>query len=165
MPETARATGTAVIPRRAWQVGALPDPPDTEASVEEDPEAPYRSLRALPRAFLRAYRECGILRDAARAIGCTVQAHYKWLEREAGYPEALAFAEREVDALWEGVLGQRARDGIRDSRYGADGKLKDYRVREDARLLGLMLRARMPEKYGDNPPVQQVQVNVVFREE
>jgi hypothetical protein len=104
---------------------------------------PIRKLQnPKSRRFLRAYSRCGSLTRAAKAAGCSPEAHYSWLRRSVGYPEAYAFASQVAADTLEDIAVQRA---VRDGG--------------DNRLLMFLLRGIKPQKYGDAPATTNILLN------
>lgn len=138
----------------------------TDVEMSPDPFA-GSSLRALPRAFLRAYIERESLSAAAKAVGVSIIRHYHWLTRkEPGYAEAFEEAEWVVQQADEDRFRAKTWDGVTSRFFGPKGQLKMAIQKEDPALIKSFMASSNPEKHGRKEgSVQQVQVNVVFKDE
>ena len=70
-----------------------------------------RSRAQRQRDFLAAFKDRGIVRDAAAEAGIDRSAHYRWLSEEEGYRTAFAQAEEDACDLLETEARRRAVDG------------------------------------------------------
>jgi YD repeat-containing protein len=89
------------------------------------------------RGFCEVLAECGLVREAAAAVGMTAQTAYRLRRRAQGNGFALAWdaalqlaRQRLVDLALE-----RAVDGSLETTYDGDGKIVRQRRKQDVRLL------------------------------
>jgi hypothetical protein len=89
------------------------------------------------RMFCEVLAECGLVREAAAAVGMTAQTAYRLRRRAGGKGFALAWdaalqlaRQRLVDLALE-----RAVDGSLETTYDGDGKILRQRRKQDVRLL------------------------------
>lgn len=68
------------------------------------------------RAFLAAYSQCGVIKDAAELTGISREAHYDWMRTES-YRRAFEEARRQAADTLEDIAFQRA------TRHGSDKML------------------------------------------
>ncbi len=107
----------------------------------------YEALPPKAQAFLLAYMEDTTILGAADACGISRTSHYYWLEHTPGYREVHEVAEREVRDHWRRHFTDKAKNGLIERMYDADGNLKHTRIREDAALLKMQMMAVDPERY------------------
>ena len=104
------------------------------------------------RKFIAALAASGIVTDAARVIGATVEALYQLRHRE-GAEEFAAAWDAAVDRAMARVEGEalaRAIDGVERPILSCGKLLGWYRVHNEA-LVTFLLRHRRPERYGAVP--------------
>ncbi len=123
--------------------------PVAETVLMADPAVTtlYEALPPKAQAFLPAYMEDTTILGAADACGISRTSHYYWLENTAGYREVFEVAQREVVDHWRRHLADKAKNGLVERMYDADGNLKHTRIREDAALLKMHMMAVDPEMY------------------
>ena len=123
--------------------------PVAETVLMADPAVTtlYEALSPKAQAFLRAYMEDTTILGAADACGISRTSHYYWLEHTPGYREVYEVAEREVRDHWRRHFAKKAKDGLIERMYDADGNIKHTRIREDAALLKMHMMAVDPEMY------------------
>lgn len=107
-------------------------------------------------AFLAAFAKVGVITEAATRSGVDRQRHYEWLadpEKYPGYAERYAEAnEQACDAL-EAEAVRRGAEGWEEPVYQG-GKLVGRVVRHSDRMLELVLKARLPEKYRERQSME-----------
>ena len=120
-------------------------------------------------AFLRAYIEAEgewTLVGAAAALGIHRNSHEYWKKKVPGYAEAYEKAKVEVKYMWRHYFAKKAKNGLEERMYNADGTLKYRRNREDAGLLKAHLMAIDPELYNpDRGKNSNVVINIVQQQE
>lgn len=111
--------------------------------------------------FLKAYAECGTIREAAKAAGAAHSMHYEWMQ-DPDYAVAFAEAERDAINLLESELYQRIYQGTEEPviyqgelcyKKDATGKLTNKPLtirRKNDTLLIFALKGKKPEVYRDN---------------
>jgi hypothetical protein len=106
--------------------------------------------------FLAAYRECGIVRRAARAAGISRTTHYGWLEEDDTYPDRFREAHEDATDILEEEARRRAIEGLRRVKFNPktgkpyiDPETKQpYTEHEYSdRILEVMLKAKRPEEF------------------
>jgi hypothetical protein len=110
------------------------------------------------RAFLAAYAETGVLKNAAKAAGVTRVNHCRWMKEDPAYAEKFEQLFEQVCERFEAEAIRRAVDGYQDPVYQA-GKLVGYRLKYSDTLLMFMLKAMRPEKYREKLPEFSIENN------
>jgi hypothetical protein len=111
------------------------------------------NLTELQRRFLAAFSVCGIVTRAALASGIAPTAHYSWLRSAKNdYKIAYDNAVQIANEFLEGMALELA-TGMRQEPVVSAGKLVTYKDIYDTRLLTTLLKARMPDKYGNKVDV------------
>jgi hypothetical protein len=107
------------------------------------------------RAFLSAFEVTGCVKWSARVAEIARKTHYCWLESDPKY--AVAFKEARVVAadFLESKLVERATVGWLEPVY-YQGKVCGHVRRFDSSAAKFLLRAWMPEKYGNQISVPRV---------
>ena len=125
-----------------------------------EPRTLRRSRAQRQRDFLAAFRDRGIVRDAAAEAGIDRSAHYRWLAEEEPYRQAFARAEEEACDLLEAEARRRAVDGWAEPVFGkgqgahAGVQVVGYVRRYSDRLLEVLLKVTSAFTFptiGDNP--------------
>lgn len=81
------------------------------------------------RAFLTAYSECGVVKEAAEAVGISREVHYDWLQNET-----------------YGIAWERAREMAADTLE--DEARSRTRVQKSDKLLMFLLERLKPNVFG-----------------
>jgi len=106
----------------------------------------FHGLRATQRRFLISFCKWGTVARACEDAQCCERAHQNWM-REEGYPDIFLMCKRRFQDRLEAEAVRRAVDGWDEvSGYTKEGRPIIKRRYSD-RLLELLLRAHMPEKY------------------
>lgn len=104
-------------------------------------------------AFLKAYARLGTITHAAEAAGINRDTHSDWLRKDPDYAEAFeeakaAFAERlEHEAI------RRAVEGYEEPVFQG-GELVGTRLRYSDRLMELLLKGHLPDKYRERQEIR-----------
>lgn len=105
-------------------------------------------------AFLVAYQETGNVRLACTVAKVGRSSHYRWLEEDPLYREALELAKNAAADLLEAEAHHRAVEGIEKPTGWYKGKPGGF-VREYSDLLLIfLLKGARPEKYRDRVEVR-----------
>jgi len=127
------------------------------------------ALTKKQRAFLAAFRECGVISHAAQMSNVNRSRHYQWLDAKEEYADAFRDAHEEAIDRLESEARRRACEGVVTIKFDKDGNpLRDPRkVDEDGllkdgcddpwyyehtysdNLLAKLLAAHRPEKFGN----------------
>ncbi len=124
-----------------------------------DPDTPeyIAALKpAVQRAFLLAFRECGVVTHAARAARIDRPTVYLWRKNSPEFDEAFAVALEEATDALERAAVDRAVVGLVRKKFTKDGVPiidpatgDQYVEREFSdKLLEMLLKARRPQTYG-----------------
>lgn len=107
-----------------------------------------RITRAARRRFLTTLGETGDTRSAARSSGVEREAWYDLREADPGFAAEWRRAEaRAIDAL-EGEAMRRALKGVAEPTFYQGKRVGRSHKRSEA-LLTLLLKTRLPERYGE----------------
>ncbi|HSV75326.1 MAG TPA: hypothetical protein VLH79_16340 [Chthonomonadales bacterium] len=101
--------------------------------------------------FLDEYRRTGLLARSARAVGVTPQAVRMRRKRSDAFASAMADAAREAGEALEAEAWRRAVEGVDRPVFYGGQEAGHVRVYSD-RLLALLLKAHLPERYGGASP-------------
>lgn len=136
----------------AHRDGEVPDADDPLLAFTPVPHVAPRRNSIGPerqRAFVAHLAACGIVRQAARHIGASLEALYK-LRHKPGAEEFAAAWDAAVDRgilrIEDGAL-QRAIEGAERPIVSSGRLLGSYRVHNEG-LVMFLLRQRRPERYG-----------------
>jgi len=135
--ESSRGGRAASHSRRAQRLAL--EPKDTTL-------LPRRRCVTRRAALLAAYRETASIRAAADAAGITPILHYEWIERDAAYRRDFGALQEEVaDGLQDQAVERAAHGWTQPVFYRGRqcGAIQHY----SDRLIILLLKARMPDKY------------------
>ena len=110
------------------------------------PPLPRRRCISRQAAFLAAFRKTASVRAAAESAGITPARHSQWLEEDPRYWEAFAQAQQEVADALQGEAIERALHGWLQPVFFRGRQCGTIPRRSD-RLLIVLLKACMPEKY------------------
>ena len=113
--------------------------------------------------FLDEYRRTGLLARSARAAGVTPQAVRMRRKRSAAFAAEMADAAREAGEALEAEAWRRAVEGVERPVFYGGQEAGHVRVYSD-RLLALLLKAHLPERYGGAPPAGEERALVRLRE-
>ena len=103
--------------------------------------------RPKQRAFLSAYREtCNVFR-ACQVAKVGRSSHYRWLEEDPGYRKAFDLAKEQAADLLEGEAYRRAVEGVEKPVGWYKGQPGGYVREYSDKLLIVLLKATMPDKY------------------
>ncbi|MGY6551609.1 MAG: hypothetical protein ACXIT4_06890 [Erythrobacter sp.] len=154
-PSRAIIRNKRAIPRQATSAVAFelapPAPDDPLLSFIPVPHvAPRRNSITpdLQRAFIAHLAATGIVRDAARHIGRSLEAIYKLRGREgaAGFRAAWdAALDRAMSRLEDGALARALRGEER--AIVAGGEIIGHEIRHNEALVMFFLRNRLPHRY------------------
>lgn len=106
-------------------------------------------MRPRQRAFLSAYRQTCNVSRACQVAKVGRSSHYRWLEQDPQYREAVALAKREVADTLEGEAIRRAFEGVQVPVGWHKGQPGAYITQYSDRLLIFLLKGAFPEKYAD----------------
>jgi hypothetical protein len=121
-------------------------------------------------AFLSAFEICCYVKAAARAARINAKTHYHWLKNDGAYGTAFGAARMVAVDVLESEVFRRAVLGV-DEPIFYKGRICGTIRRYDDKLMKFLLRAWMPEKFGNqklripapaNAPVQP-KLEVVYR--
>jgi hypothetical protein len=128
-----------------------------------DKESPF-SLISHPRkrAFLTAYSRIGMVVKSATIAGCAREMHQIWLKGDPQYAELFEVAQELSVRSLEDEAIRRAKMGVNVPVFYQGKKVATKKEYSDF-LLGLLLKAEMPDKYRErisqevtNPGGQQL---------
>lgn len=132
---------------------------DDELESEVSPDLGLLTVKA--RAFLAAYRTCGVLTQAAAHAGIGLRSHYYWLEKSEPYKREFRLAAIEAADNVEAEVRRRAMFGTRRYKFTPAGQpiLKPgvsaddpdpwyYELDYSDRLLEILMRAKRPDEFG-----------------
>ena len=106
-------------------------------------------LSAKQRAFLTAYVHLGgNVTGAARSVGCTIWAHYNWLDECPNYKSAFTQAKPLADNTLLVTAIKRATQGWDEPHFYQDAVVGHVRKFSDTLLLAL-LKAKFPNEFKD----------------
>lgn len=110
-------------------------------------------------AFLKFYRKCANIKASCEAAKISRQTFYDWKDHDTAFVEQLVEAEKEANDTAEYALYDRAVNGIEEYVVSNrqvvyfDKKPLTHRVYSD-RLLEVLLKARMPDKYKEKQQIE-----------
>jgi len=99
--------------------------------------------------FLEAYRQCGVIRYAARIAKIERCQHYQWMNSDENYVAAFTEAQDEAIETMEMEAHRRAVHGTLKPVFHQGVKCGQIREFSDT-LLMFMLKGSKPNKYRDN---------------
>lgn len=119
-------------------------------------------MRQVKENFLDAYRECGTILHAAKAVGVDRMTIYRWKEHDLEFDAKFHQAELDVTEMLEREAIRRATQGDYRLKFDKRGDpLIDPETGEYYRelersdtLLIFLLKAHDPAKYRDNSRVE-----------
>lgn len=127
----------------------------------------YNGVAARQRAFLAAYRKCGVISVAAESAKVDRTQHYRWLEDKADdYQERFEHAKEDACEALEVEARRRAVDGW-DEPVFHDGHVCGKKRRFSDALLIFLLKGANPEKYRermDQKITSDNELRIVFDE-
>ncbi len=97
-------------------------------------------------AFLRAFRACGIITRAAKAVGIDRTTHYDWLADDPQYRDEFALAITQAGPAVEEEIFRRAMDGFDEPVFHQGKQCGVIRKFSDTLLIFAAKRV-MPDKY------------------
>lgn len=103
--------------------------------------------------FLTAYVGTANITRASAAAKVGQRAHYTWLDNDPAYPALFAEARLEAGGAVQDEAVRRAMEGVLETVYYKGKPCGVRRVYSDALLMAL-LKAFMPEKYGERSKVE-----------
>jgi len=103
-------------------------------------------------AFLEAFARLGTIVAAAEAVGVRPEAHKKWL-RNPVYAERFEEAKARFAQRLEREAIRRAVEGYEEPVFH-DGKQVGTRLRYSDRLMELLLKAHLPDKYRERQEIR-----------
>lgn len=106
------------------------------------------------RRFLAAFRETANVTAAAQLAGIHRCTHYQWLGTNPNYAHEFEAGKQEAVDRLEDEAHRRAVEGVLEPTGWHDGEPGGYVRRYSDRLLILLLKGAMPEKYGDSVSVR-----------
>lgn len=109
--------------------------------------------KAQQQAFLRAFAETGIIRDAAEAANIHRCTHWRWLQ-DPEYAAAYEAATAEAADRIEREALRRALEGWEEPVFQGGKQVGTVR-KFDSRLLELLLKAHKPERFRERHQVDQ----------
>ncbi len=150
--QTTRKTARQATSYMTVRDGPLPSPDDPLLQFAPVPHVAPRRNSITPnrqRAFIAHLAATGIVAEAARAIGASLEALYK-LRHKAGAEEFSAAwdaaVDRGVQRLEDGALARAIRGEERMVVSG--GQVLGTEVRHNDALVMFFLRHRRPDRYG-----------------
>jgi hypothetical protein len=158
-PTPSAVTCTRATPRRGTSYrafrGEALDPDDPLLAFRPVPhKAPRRNSisPARQRAFIAHLAACGIVTEAARHIGASLEALYKLRHKAGGEEFSAAWdaaLDRGIARIEDGALA-RAIEGAERPIVSGGQLLGWHRVHHEG-LVMFFLRRRRPERYGEVP--------------
>ena len=153
--------------------GEPPSPDDPLLQFEPAPhKAPRRNSITASRqvAFIRALAETGIVSQAARRIGASLEALYKLRHKDGGDAFAAAWdtaVDCGIQRLEDGALA-RAIEGEERMVVSA-GKVVGTEIRHNEALVMFFLRGRRADRYGaqvgaGHPTYERIRAEVLAEE-
>lgn len=98
--------------------------------------------------FLENFKEMCNITQAAKSVGITPRSVYNKKKADPEFTEALAAAELEVKDKIEGEIWRRGVEGT-DKAIMFQGKVVGVVKEYSDRMLELLAKGHMPERYGD----------------
>ena len=153
--------------------GDPPSPDDPLLQFEPVPHKRPRRNSITPArqcAFISALAETGIVSQAARRIGASLEALYKLRHRDGGEAFAAAWdtaVDRGIQRLEDGALA-RAIEG-EERMVVSSGKLLGTEIRHNEALVMFFLRGRRADRYGPqvgagHPTYERIRAEVLAEE-
>jgi hypothetical protein len=102
-------------------------------------------LDSRQRALLGAYARCGLLRKSCRIAGVNMKSHYNWMKNPE-YSAAFEEARKVSGEVLEGLALELA-SGVYERPIASMGKIVGYEKIYDTKMLSMVLKARLPDKY------------------
>lgn len=130
-----------------------------KAAIPEAVSALTMKKRANQAAFLAAYRECGIIGQAAAAAGLSYTAHSRWMHSDAAYGEEFRDAQEQAADRLEEEARRRAVEGTEEPVFykgEACGKVRKY----SDTLLQTLLEATRPAKFSKRQRIVIEETNI-----
>ncbi|UIP08051.1 hypothetical protein LY632_06565 [Erythrobacter sp. SDW2] len=159
MPDDTKPLCLRQTPRQATSaVAHVAPPPDDSDPLLAFTPVPHKQARrnsitaARQRAFIAHLAATGIVTQAARHIGKSMEALYKLRQRPGaeGFCAAWdAALERGVQRLEDGALA-RAIEGVPVWKTDRDGGIVTYGMKHNEALVMFFLRNRRPERYSEH---------------
>lgn len=103
-------------------------------------------LNPSQRRFLGAFAMCGVISRSAVAARVGTRMHKQWMA-DPVYRDAFMDAQEISNDYLESLAFDLA-SGVKLEPMVSMGKVVTYKQIHDTRLLGTLLKARMPDKYG-----------------
>lgn len=107
---------------------------------------PYKSKKMKP--FLEAFRQCGTISRAAKAIGISRDTVLNWRKQDAEFEDQFINADSDIADELETHAIERATIGVRKTIFFRGTGVGETFEKSDT-LLMFLLRARRPELYRD----------------
>lgn len=98
------------------------------------------------RRFLSAFAMCGVISRSAVAAKISSQSHHQWMD-DPIYRDAFMKAQEISNDYLESLAFDLA-SGMKMRPLVSMGRVVTYEPIYDTRLLGTLMKARMPDKYG-----------------
>ncbi len=148
-------TGDHIVSVGPASLTIAPADSQTHTPHPAEPRTVRRSRAQRQRDFLAAFRDRGIVRDAAAEAGIDRSAHYRWLAEDQAYRDAFASVEEDACDLLEAEARRRAVDGWAEPVFGkgegahAGVKVVGYVRQYSDRLLEVLLKGRRRHVFGN----------------
>lgn len=97
--------------------------------------------------FLEAFAQCGNITESARLVGLERSSHYKWLANDPDYPAKFKDAFEQACDKLEHEAWRRGVEGWDEPVFQGGQEVGVIR-RYDSGLLKALLRAHLPNRYG-----------------
>jgi hypothetical protein len=107
---------------------------------------PYKSKKMKP--FLEAFRQCGTISRAAKAVGINRDTVLNWRNQDSEFEKLFINADCDIADELEAHAIERATTGVRKTVYFRGTRIGETIEKSDT-LLMFLLRARRPELYRD----------------
>ena len=141
----------------------------TDLMAQPELDALYEALPPKAQAFISAYTKTYTIVKAAKAAGVHRNSHRYWMRHTSGYAELFEVAELDALDHLRNLYADRVENGLKETEYDADGKLKRTRIRQSEGLLKALMIAKDPEftaeKVGNNIQINIVQVKEGWTDE
>ncbi len=139
-----------------------------ETFLHETGDGEFIELTQNQISFLSAYRQTGVIRQAAESAQVDRTNHSRWLRESPDYAKAFDEAKRDAVDTLEIEARKRAIDGLRSYKFHHGMPIQNplwkegdpeeekwyYETSFSDRLLELLLRAHRPEVYRDHQSIE-----------
>ena len=131
---------------------------DTD-SKEDTPAILSASWEAKKPAFIRHYNMTGNVRLSCEAVGIGRKTHYRWMEKDPEYREAVELAGQDAADRIEAALYERGVEGIEKPAGWYKGEPGGY-IREYSDTAAIfLLKGLRPQKYAAHQVSKSTSLN------